>query len=75
MMLQGKRKEVAVTRLKKMMVSKTLLSGRNVLQINLINLKLTEEQVVVLGSGNNIAETVNSFINPNNKKDHEKQKH
>ena len=75
MMLQGKRKEVAVTRLKKMMVSKTLLSGRNVLQINLINLKLTEEQVVVLGSGNYIAETVNSIINPNNKKDHEKQKH
>jgi len=62
-----------MARLKKMMVSKTLLSGRNVLQINLINLKLTE--VVVLGSGNNIAETVNSIINPNNKKDHEKQKH
>ena len=64
-----------MARLKKMMVSKTLLSGRNVLQINLINLKLTEEQVVVLGSGNNIAETVNSIINSNNKKDHEKQKH
>lgn len=64
-----------MARLKKMMVSKTLLSGRNVLQINLINLKLTEEQVVVLGSGNNIAETFNSIINPNNKKDHEKQKH
>ena len=31
-----------MARLKKMMVSKTLLSGRNVLQINLINLKLTE---------------------------------
>jgi hypothetical protein len=31
---------------------------------NVINLKLSREQVAVLGSGNNIAETINSLINP-----------
>jgi hypothetical protein len=31
---------------------------------NVINLKLTKEQVAVLGSGNNIAETINSILNP-----------
>ena len=36
---------------------------------NVINLKLSRDQVAVLGSGNNIAETINSLINPNIKKD------
>jgi hypothetical protein len=31
---------------------------------NVINLKLTQDQVAVLGSGNNIAETINSVLNP-----------
>ena len=31
---------------------------------NVINLKLSKEQVAVLGSGNNIAETINSLVNP-----------
>lgn len=35
---------------------------------NVINLKLSRDQVAVLGSGNNIAETINSIINPNMKK-------
>ena len=39
---------------------------------NVINLKLTKEQVEVLGSGNNIAETINSMINPNTEHDHGK---
>ena len=34
---------------------------------NVINLKLSRDQVAVLGSGNNIAETINSIINPNMK--------
>lgn len=37
---------------------------------NVINLKLSKDQVSVFGSGNNIAETINSLINPNIKKDH-----
>ena len=37
---------------------------------NVINLKLSKDQVAVLGSGNNIAETINSLINPNVKKEH-----
>lgn len=37
---------------------------------NVINLKLSKDQVSVLGSGNNIAETINSLINPNVKKEH-----
>ena len=36
-----------------------------------INLRLSEEQVAVLGSGNNIAETVNSIINPHSMNGHE----
>jgi ERCC4-type nuclease len=35
---------------------------------NVINLKLSKELVEVLGPGNNIAETINSFINQNTKK-------
>ncbi len=31
---------------------------------NVINLKLTKEQVAVLSSGNNIAETINTILNP-----------
>ena len=31
---------------------------------NVINLKLSKDQVAVLGSGNNIAETINSLVNP-----------
>ena len=31
---------------------------------NVINLKLSKNQVAVLGSGNNIAETINSLVNP-----------
>ena len=31
---------------------------------NVINLKLSKDQVAVLGSGNNIAETINSLLNP-----------
>ena len=31
---------------------------------NVINLKLSKDQVAVLGSGNNIAETINSLMNP-----------
>jgi hypothetical protein len=38
---------------------------------NVINLRLTEEQVAVLSSGNNIADTVNSIINPNVKNEHD----
>ena len=38
---------------------------------NVINLRLSEEQVAVLGSGNNIAETVNSIINPHSMNGHE----
>ena len=38
---------------------------------NVINLRLSEEQVEVLGSGNNIAETVNSIINPHSMNGHE----
>ena len=38
-----------------------------------INLKLSKDQVAVLGSGNNIAETINSLINPNINKDHGKR--
>ena len=34
---------------------------------NVINLKLSKDQVAVLGSGNNIAETINSLINPSSK--------
>ena len=41
---------------------------------NVINLKLSKDQVAVLGSGNNIAETINSLINPNIKKDHGERK-
>lgn len=40
---------------------------------NVINLKLSKDQVAVLGSGNNIAETINSLINPNINKDHGKR--
>jgi hypothetical protein len=36
---------------------------------NVINLKLSKDQVAVLGSGNNIAETINSLINPSSKTD------
>lgn len=39
---------------------------------NVINLRLSEEQIAVLGSSNNIAETINSIINPNIMKDHGK---
>lgn len=39
---------------------------------NVINLRLSEEQIAVLGSGNNIAETVNSIINPHIVNDHGK---
>ena len=35
---------------------------------NVINLKLSRDQVEVFGTGNNIAETINSIINPNTKK-------
>ena len=35
---------------------------------NVINLKLSKDLVEVLGPGNNIAETINSFINQNTKK-------
>lgn len=38
---------------------------------NVINLRLSEEQVAVLSSGNNIAETVNSIINPHSMNGHE----
>lgn len=31
---------------------------------NVINLKLTKEDISVFGSGNNIAETITNFINP-----------
>ena len=31
---------------------------------NVINLKLTKEQVAVLSSGNNIGETINTILNP-----------
>lgn len=31
---------------------------------NVINLKLSKEQVAVLSSGNNIAETINTILNP-----------
>ena len=31
---------------------------------NVINLKLSRDQVAVLGSGNNIAETISNLINP-----------
>ena len=34
---------------------------------NVINLKLSRDQVEVFGTGNNIAETINSIINPNTK--------
>lgn len=40
---------------------------------NVINLKLSRDQVAVLGSGNNIAETINSLINPNFKKENGEQ--
>ena len=36
---------------------------------NVINLKLSRDQVAVLGSGNNIAETINSLINLCSKND------
>ena len=36
---------------------------------NVINLKLSKDQVAVLGSGNNIAETINSLVNPFSKTD------
>lgn len=39
---------------------------------NVINLKLTKDQVAVFGSGNNIAETITSILNPNNQKEHGK---
>lgn len=35
---------------------------------NVINLKLSKDQVEVFGTGNNIAEIINSIINPNTKK-------
>ena len=35
---------------------------------NVINLRLSRDQVEVFGTGNNIAETINSIINPNTKK-------
>ena len=40
---------------------------------NVINLKLSKDQIAVLGSGNNIAETINSLINPNIKPNHGKR--
>lgn len=40
---------------------------------NVINLKLSNDQVAVFGSGNNIAETMNSLINPIINKDHGKR--
>ena len=39
---------------------------------NVINLRLSKEHVAVLSSGNNIAETVNSIINPHIVNDHGK---
>lgn len=39
---------------------------------NVINLKLSKELIEVLGAGNNIAETINSFINPNTRKHDDK---
>lgn len=39
---------------------------------NVINVSLKKEDVAVFGSGNNIAETINSIINPNITKDHGK---
>ncbi len=39
---------------------------------NVINLKLTKEQVDVLGSGNNIAESISNMFKPNRSKSHEK---
>ena len=35
---------------------------------NVINLRLSRDKVEVFGTGNNIAETINSIINPNTKK-------
>ena len=35
---------------------------------NVINLGLSRDMVEVFGTGNNIAETINSIINPNTKK-------
>lgn len=40
---------------------------------NVINLKLSKDQVAVLGSGNNIAETINSMLNPHIDAGHGKQ--
>ena len=34
---------------------------------NVINLRLSRDKVEVFGTGNNIAETINSIINPNTK--------
>ena len=38
---------------------------------NVINVSLKKEDVAVFGSGNNIAETINSIIKPFTKSDHE----
>ena len=38
---------------------------------NVINVSLKKEDVAVFGSGNNIAETVNSIINPHSMNGHE----
>ena len=35
---------------------------------NVINVKLTRDMVEVFGTGNNIAETINSIFNPNTRK-------
>lgn len=40
---------------------------------NVINLKLSKDQVAVFGSGNNIAETINNLINPHNMKGYGEQ--
>ena len=38
---------------------------------NVINVSLKKEDVAVFGSGNNIADTINSIIKPFTKSDHE----
>ena len=39
---------------------------------NVINLKLSRDQVEVFGTGNNIAEIINSIFNPNTRKNDER---
>ena len=38
---------------------------------NVINVSLKKEDVAVFGSGNNIADTINSIINPHSMNGHE----